>query len=70
MHRLSIVLTQHRRKVITLLVIFGILMSLSCSSKELAPDFTLPDSSGQQVTLTSELESHRGVVIVFYRGFF
>ena len=35
-----------------------------------APDFTLPSASGGSVTLTGLLEDSRGVVLVFYRGFF
>jgi peroxiredoxin len=51
-------------------MLLAVIFSVSCSSKELAPEFTLPDASGKQIDLTSELERHRGVVIVFYRGFF
>ena len=35
-----------------------------------APDFTLPSTSGGSVTLTGLLEDSKGVVLVFYRGFF
>ena len=35
-----------------------------------APDFTLPSASGGSVTLTGLLEDSKGVVLVFYRGFF
>ena len=35
-----------------------------------APDFTLPSASGADVTLSDLLEDSKGVVLVFYRGFF
>ena len=35
-----------------------------------APDFTLPSASGDTVTLSDLLEDSKGVVLVFYRGFF
>ena len=70
MPRVSIVTTKYFRNATALLFLLAVITNVSCSSKELAPDFTLPDSSGEQINLTSELESHRGVVVVFYRGFF
>ena len=70
MHNLSIPTVKYLQTGAVLLILVTVIFSVSCSSKDLAPDFTLPDASGQQITLTSELENHRGVVIVFYRGFF
>ena len=35
-----------------------------------APDFTLPSASGASVTLSDLLVDSKGVVLVFYRGFF
>jgi cytochrome oxidase Cu insertion factor (SCO1/SenC/PrrC family) len=35
---------------------------------DVAPDFTLPDSKGNQIHLTEELKSNRVVVLVFYQG--
>ena len=35
-----------------------------------APDFTLPSASGSSVKLSDLLEDSKGVVMVFYRGFF
>jgi hypothetical protein len=34
-----------------------------------APDFTLVDSAGRQVTLSNALAGSKGVLLVFYRGF-
>ena len=70
MPRLSIVTTTYLRTATALLILLAVVATTACSSKELAPDFTLPDASGKQINLTSELQNHRGVVIVFYRGFF
>jgi len=36
----------------------------------LAPDFTLPSASGENVRLYDLLSQNQTVVIVFYRGFF
>ncbi len=33
---------------------------------ELAPDFTLPDSSGNMVNLADELQNYGSVVLLFY----
>ena len=34
-----------------------------------APDFTLASAGGQPVTLSKLLNDHRGVVLIFYRGY-
>ena len=34
-----------------------------------APDFTLASADGQSVTLSKLLNDHRGVVLIFYRGY-
>jgi hypothetical protein len=34
-----------------------------------APDFTLPDSNGNQVSLNELVGSSKGVLLVFYRGY-
>ena len=39
-------------------------------SSSFAPDFTLPDATGQPVSLETLLKENPRVVIVFYRGFF
>ena len=38
------------------------------SNRAIAPDFTLPNANGEQVTL-SELSAEQPVVVVFYRAF-
>ena len=37
---------------------------------EIAPDFTVQDAQGNDVTLSGLLEGDQGVILVFYRGFF
>jgi hypothetical protein len=34
-----------------------------------APDFTLPDTRGQQVSLSNVLAQSNGVLLIFYRGY-
>ena len=34
-----------------------------------APDFTLTDAQGNPVTLSQRLQGKRGVLLVFYRGY-
>ena len=39
-------------------------------TRSMAPNFSAPSASGEQVSLSSLLEEYRTVVLVFYRGFF
>jgi peroxiredoxin len=63
-----------RRQVIFLgfTVIVAMLFIAGCGSTPQdtppAPDFTLPDSSGNMVNLADELDSNEHVVLVFYFG--
>lgn len=55
------------------LAVFIAVAALSCAPSgplETAPDFTLSAAGGDPVTLSEEIETHRAVVLVFYRGFF
>lgn len=45
-------------------------MDNSASKLKFAPDFTLPDVDGNNITLSQLLQQHDAVVLVFYRGFF
>lgn len=36
---------------------------------ELAPDFTLPDTTGKPVTLAGLRQTSRAVLLIFYRGY-
>ena len=63
-------------KIVRLLLITSFctlyVVSIGCSgsSNEIAPDFVLPDIEGSQISLSSLLDEHGQVVIVFYRGHF
>ena len=64
------------RKIVRLLFIsclflfYTISIGCSGSSNEIVPDFVLPDVEGSQISLSSLLDDHKHVVIVFYRGHF
>ena len=45
-------------------------MANSASKLKFAPDFTLPDVDGNNITLSQLLQQHEAVALVFYRGFF
>jgi cytochrome oxidase Cu insertion factor (SCO1/SenC/PrrC family) len=36
---------------------------------DIAPDFTLPDGSGNMVHLADELQDHRMVILVYYHAY-
>ena len=40
------------------------------SERSMAPNFSLPSAGGNDVSLSSLLDDHKAVVLVFYRGYF
>ena len=40
------------------------------TDRGMAPNFSLPSAGGNEVALSSLLEDHEAVVLVFYRGYF
>jgi hypothetical protein len=62
-----------KRQFIALILTVLTLALVACSSPpppEVAPEFSLPDSNGQQVALNELLQDNEVLVLVFYRGFF
>jgi len=59
--------------ILPLLLLFSLLL-LACSSQEpeldLAPDFSIEDTSGRTVALSDLLKANQSVTIVFFRGHF
>jgi len=59
--------------ILPLLLIFSFLLGV-CSSQDpeldVAPDFSLEDTSGTTVSLSDLLKTNQSVTIVFFRGHF
>jgi len=59
--------------IFPLLLLFSLFL-VACSSQEpeldLAPDFSIEDTSGRTVVLSDLLKANQSVTIVFFRGHF
>lgn len=40
------------------------------TDRTMAPNFSLPSAGGNDVSLSSLIDDHKAVVLVFYRGYF
>ncbi len=55
--------------VCLLVAVIFLVIGLTPKAGDVAPDFTLADTTGRVLTLSQEAQDHRSVVLVFYRGY-